>query len=103
MDLRQLRDHYGNVWWRLSKTRRPSTHDANHRPLIRGVVTVKERATDCKIPADFCEQAVRDKLTFFCKEDTYKLKLYDQGAALSLEKAVKILSLKEATKRELPE
>ena len=67
------------------------------------VVTVKERAADCKIPADFCEQAVRDKLTFFCKEDTYKLKLYDQGAALSLEKAVKILSLKEATKRELPE
>ena len=34
------------------------------------VVTVKERAADCKIPADFCEQAVRDKLTFFCKEDT---------------------------------
>ena len=66
-------------------------------------MTVKERAADIKIPADFCEQAVRDKLTFFCKEDTYKLKLYDEGAALSLEKAVKILSLKEATKRDLPE
>ena len=67
------------------------------------VVTVKERAAECKFPADFCEQAVRDKLTFSCKEDNYKLKLYDEGAALSLEKAVKILSLKEATKRELQE
>lgn len=67
------------------------------------VVTVKERAAECKFPADFYEQAVRDKLTFSCKEDNYKLKLYDEGAALSLEKAVKILSLKEATKRELHE
>ena len=67
------------------------------------VVTVKERAAECKFPADFYEQAVRDKLTFSCKEDNYKLKLYDEGAALSLEKAVKILSLKEATKRELQE
>jgi len=64
------------------------------------VVTVKERAAECKFPADFYEQAVRDKLAFSCKEDTYKLKLYDKGAAFSLEKAVKILSLKEATKRE---
>ena len=67
------------------------------------VVTVKERAAECKFPADFYEQAVRDKLTFSCKEDNYKLKLYDEGAALSLVKAVKILSLKEATKRELQE
>ena len=67
------------------------------------IVTVKERAAECKFPVDFYEQAVRDKLTFSCKEDTYKLKLYDEGAALSLEKAVKILSLKEATKRELQE
>ena len=67
------------------------------------VVTVKERAAECKFPADFYEQAVRDKLTFSCKEDNYKLKLYDEGAALSFEKAVKILSLKEATKRELQE
>jgi len=48
------------------------------------VVTVKERAAECKFPADFYEQAVRDKLTFSCKEDNYKLKLYDKGAALSL-------------------
>ena len=63
------------------------------------IVTVKERAAE--FPADFYEQAVRDKLTFSCKEDTYKLKLYDEGAAFSLEKEVKILSFKEATKREL--
>ena len=67
------------------------------------IVTVKERAAEGKFPADFYEQAIRDKLTFSCREDTYKLKLYDEGAALSLEKAVKILSLKEATKRELQE
>ena len=63
------------------------------------VVTLKERATECKFPFDFYEQAVRDKLTFSCKEDSYNLKVYDQGAALSLENTVKILSLKEATKR----
>ena len=64
------------------------------------VVTVKEEPPN---PADFYEQAVRDKLTFSCKEDNYKLKLYGEEAALSLEKAVKILSLKEATKLELQE
>lgn len=48
------------------------------------VVTVKERATECQFPVDFYEQAVRDKLTFSCKEDSYKLKLYDQGAAFHL-------------------
>ena len=56
-------------------------------------MTVKERATECKFPADFYEQAVRDKLTFPCKEDTNKLKLSDEGAALSLEKAVKTREL----------
>ena len=71
--------------------------------LVSWVVTVKERAAECKFPADFYEQAVRDKLTFSCKEDNYKLKLYDEGATLSLKKAVKILYLKEATKRELQE
>ena len=67
------------------------------------VVTVEERAAEGKFPADFYEQAVRDKLTFFCKEDSYKLRIYDEGAALSLEKAMKILSLKVATKGELQE
>ena len=65
------------------------------------VVTAKERAKACKFPAHFYEQAVRDKLTFSSKEDNYKLKLYDEGAPLPLDKAVKILSLKEATKHEL--
>ena len=37
------------------------------------IVTVKERAAECKFPADFSEQAIRDKFTFSCKEDTYKL------------------------------
>ena len=41
--------------------------------------------------------------TFSCKEDSYKLKLYDEGAALPLDRTVQILSLKEATKRELQE
>ena len=67
------------------------------------VMTVKERAAGCKFPADFYEQAVRDKLTFSCREDNYKLKLCDEGATLLLDKAVKILSLKEATKCELQE
>lgn len=66
-------------------------------------MTVKERATECKFPADFYEQAVRDKLTFSWKEDNYKPKLYDEGATLSLQKAVGIFSLKETTKRELQE
>ncbi len=67
------------------------------------VVTVKERATECKFQASFHEQAAKDKLTFSYKEDNYKLKLYDDGEALSLERAVKTLPLKKATKRELRE
>ena len=70
------------------------------------VVTVKERAAECKFPADFYEQAVRDKLTSSCNENNYKLKLYDEVWRRSNpfnKKAVKILSLKEATKRELQE
>lgn len=66
-------------------------------------MTVKERGAECRFSADFYEEAVRDKLTFSWKEDSYELRIYDEGAALSLEKAVKILSLKEATKRELQE
>lgn len=51
------------------------------------VVTVKERADECKFPAVFREHAVRDKLTFSCTEDSYNLKLYDEEAANSLEKS----------------
>ena len=46
---------------------------------------------------------MRDNFAFSCKEDSYKLKLFDQRDALSLENTVKILSLKEATRRELQE
>ena len=53
-------------------------------------------------PVNFYEQAVR-QTHFSCKEDRYILKIYDQGATLSLEIPVKILSLGEAAKRELQE
>ena len=67
------------------------------------VNTVRERANECKFPKEFHEQAIRDKLTFSCTDDHSKLKLYDQGAELSLEKAIQIVSLKEATNQELQE
>ena len=67
------------------------------------VNTVRECANECKFPKEFHEQAIRDKITFSCTEDHSKLKLYDQGATLSLEKAIQILSLKEATTQELHE
>ncbi|KAK2564237.1 hypothetical protein P5673_012484 [Acropora cervicornis] len=52
------------------------------QPFDSCVVTVKETATEWKFPANFYKQAVRGKLTFSCKEDNYKLKLYDEGATL---------------------
>ena len=67
------------------------------------VNTVKEKAAECKFPPDYAEQAVRDKVTFSCTEDSAKLKLYDVGADLSLDNAIRILALKEATKFELRE
>ena len=67
------------------------------------ISTVKERAAECKFPSEFQEQAVRDKITFSCSDDRAKLKLYDEGANLSLDKAMTILSMKEATSRELQE
>ena len=66
------------------------------------VNTVK-KAAECKFPPDYAEQAVRDKVTFSCTEDSAKLKLYDVGADLSLENAIRILALNEATKFELRE
>lgn len=67
------------------------------------VNTVRQKAQECKFPTDFVDQAIRDKLTFTCQEDRTKLKLYDEGAALKLDKTIQILSLKEATSRELKE
>ena len=65
------------------------------------VNTVRERANECKFPPAFHEQAMRDKITFPRTEDSAKLKLYDEGADLSLDNAIQILSVKEATHREL--
>ena len=67
------------------------------------VNTVRERASECKFPKEFNEQAIRDKVTFSCTDDHSKLKLYDQGAELSLKKAIQIVSLKEVTNQELQE
>ena len=65
------------------------------------VVTVRERATECKFTADFYEQATREKPTFFCKEDSYKLIIYDEGVALSLEKAMRTKPLRDLLKRKV--
>ena len=51
----------------------------------------------------FYEEAVRDRLSFSCKVDSYNLKLYDEAAALPLYRTVRILSLEGATKHELQE
>ena len=67
------------------------------------VNTVRERANECKLLKEFHEQAIRHKITFPCTDDPSKLKLYDQGADLSLEKAIQILSLKETSRLELQE
>ena len=67
------------------------------------VNAVKEKAAECKFPEMFREEATRDKLTFSCGEDSSKLKLYDKGARLNLQKAIHVLSLREATTRELHE
>ena len=64
---------------------------------------VKEKATECKFPDAYKEQAIRDKLTFCCIDDGTKLRLYDQGAELTLQKAITIMSLREATSQELRE
>ena len=38
------------------------------------VNTVNEKAAESKFPPDYAEQAVRDKVTFSCTEDSAKLK-----------------------------
>ena len=49
------------------------------------------------------EQAVRDKVTCSCTEDSAKLVVRCIGADLSLDNAIRILALKEAKKFELRE
>lgn len=60
---------------------------------------VKDRAKACRFETP--DAMVRDKLVFACQDDTAKLKLYDIGASLTLEKAVEILQMREMTKQEL--
>ena len=67
------------------------------------VNTVGGRDNESKLLKEFHEQAIRDKITFSCTNGPSKLKLCDQGADLSLEKAIQILSLKETSRLELQE
>ena len=67
------------------------------------VNTVCRMAQECEFPESFRDQAIRDKLTFSCHDDSIKLKLYDEGASLQLDKVIKLLSLREATSKELKE
>lgn len=60
---------------------------------------VKEKAAACKFGE--VDMMVRDKLVFTCRDDTAKLKLYDIGADLTLQKTVEILSMREMTRSEL--
>ena len=84
-----LREHF---WLKLK--REPG------QSMDNWVNTVKKHATECKFPPSFLQEAIRDKLTF-CSDDHSKLKLYDVGATLTIDKAVDILSLREATRKEL--
>ena len=71
------------------------------RVLTRWWTLFGERPNECKLLKEFHEQAIREKITFSCTNDPSKLKLYDQGADLCLEKAIQILSLKETSRLEL--
>ena len=57
---------------------------------------VREKAAACKFGE--VDMMVRDKLVFTCRDDTAKLKLYDIGAGLTLQKTIEILSMREMTK-----
>ena len=55
------------------------------------VLAIKKLAAECKFPATYMNQAVRDKLTFSCTEEAAKSKLYDVGSGLTLDRAIEIL------------
>ena len=82
-------------WYHLN--REPS------QTLESWVLAIKKLAAECKFPQAYADQAVRDKLTFSCKEDGSKSKLYDAGPGLSLDRTIEILYQKETTKYELQE
>ena len=65
------------------------------------VSAIKKLAAECKFPAMYMNQAVRDKLTFSCTDEAAKSKLYDVGSDLTLDRAIEILYQKETTKYEL--
>ena len=60
---------------------------------------VKEKAIACKFQNT--EEMVRDKLIFSCKDDTAKMKLYDIGPKLTLQKAQDVLYMRELSRKEL--
>ena len=66
-------------------------------------LAIKKLAAECKFPATYMNQAVRDKLTFSCTDEAAKSKLYDVGSDLTLDRAIEILYHKETTKYELQE
>ena len=67
------------------------------------VLAIKKLAAQCKFPATYMNQAVRDKLTFSCTDEAAKSKLYDVASDLTLDRAIEILYQKETTKYELQE
>lgn len=51
-----------------------------------------------QVSSQFLQASFQRQTHLFCKEDSYELKLYEQGAAASLANSVKILLLREAAK-----
>ena len=60
---------------------------------------VKEKAAACKFQN--IDEMVRDKLIFSCKDDTAKMKLYDFGPKVTLQKTQDILYMRELSRKEL--
>ena len=68
------------------------------------VLAIKKLAAECRFPATYMNQAVRNKLTFFsCTDEAAKSKLYDVGSDLTLDWAIEILYQKETTMYKLQE
>ena len=63
------------------------------------VRNLKEKASACKF-ADR-DIMIRDKLVFSCDDESTKMKLYDIGANLTLQKTIDTISIREATRKEL--
>lgn len=83
-----LREQY---WYHL--------HRETGQTFDSWVRAVKEKAAACKF--DNVDMMVRDKLVFSCREDTAKMKLYDLGPTLTLQKTQEVLYMRELTRKEL--